>query len=224
MATIQAIETVYRGHRFRSRLEARWAVFFDHLDIEWRYEPQGYEIAIYDETRRYLPDFYLPGLDVWVEVKGDESRIDWTLLGVACDGFAAAGLPPSRHAYGGSGNGSAVLILGDVPPDDDIAWMHPMVVNQKGVYCEWMTFGRRRAQGWTGIDEAGEVSPGYFDATWGGFDGEWDWETRPSIHGKGAVRLNLVSGQRQHLPRPAPVRAAYTAARCARFEHGEAGR
>jgi hypothetical protein len=27
--TIQAIETVYRGHRFRSRLEARWAVFFD---------------------------------------------------------------------------------------------------------------------------------------------------------------------------------------------------
>ncbi len=36
---IQAIETRYKGYRFRSRLEARWAVFFDHLKIEWEYEP-----------------------------------------------------------------------------------------------------------------------------------------------------------------------------------------
>jgi hypothetical protein len=29
---IKAIETSYKGYRFRSRLEARWAVFFDALD------------------------------------------------------------------------------------------------------------------------------------------------------------------------------------------------
>ena len=31
----KAIETKYKGFRFRSRLEARWAVFFDALGIEW---------------------------------------------------------------------------------------------------------------------------------------------------------------------------------------------
>ena len=29
MSDIKAIETYYKGYRFRSRLEARWAVFFD---------------------------------------------------------------------------------------------------------------------------------------------------------------------------------------------------
>ena len=32
--TIAAIETEYCGYRFRSRLEARWAVFLDALGIE----------------------------------------------------------------------------------------------------------------------------------------------------------------------------------------------
>lgn len=65
---IKAIETRYKGYRFRSRLEARWAVFFDALGIEWQYEPEGFELA----TGRYLPDFYLPGVrgGIWVEVKG----------------------------------------------------------------------------------------------------------------------------------------------------------
>ena len=43
-ATVRAIETRYAGYRFRSRLEARWAVFFQTLGTPWLYEPQGYEI------------------------------------------------------------------------------------------------------------------------------------------------------------------------------------
>ena len=31
MSSIQVIETAYKGYRFRSRLEARWAVFFDAI-------------------------------------------------------------------------------------------------------------------------------------------------------------------------------------------------
>lgn len=50
---IQAIETSYGGARFRSRLEARWAVFFDEMLIDWEYEPEGYETP----EGRYLPDF-----------------------------------------------------------------------------------------------------------------------------------------------------------------------
>src|SRR6266480_2904508 len=62
---MQAIETVYKGYRFRSRLEARWAVFFDALGEEWQYEVEGFELP----SGRYLPDFYLPKRKTYVEVK-----------------------------------------------------------------------------------------------------------------------------------------------------------
>ena len=45
MEQIKAIETVYKGYKFRSRLEARWAVFFDALGVEWEYEPEGFELG-----------------------------------------------------------------------------------------------------------------------------------------------------------------------------------
>lgn len=74
---IKAIETIYKGHRFRSRLEARWAVFFDSLNIPYEYEPEGLSInGVY-----YLPDFYLPDCKQFFEVKGfmdddDEKKIN----------------------------------------------------------------------------------------------------------------------------------------------------
>lgn len=54
--TIKAIETQYKGYRFRSRLEARWGVFFDALGIKWGYEVEGYDL---DECGYYLPDFII---------------------------------------------------------------------------------------------------------------------------------------------------------------------
>jgi hypothetical protein len=53
MKKIKAIETRYKGYRFRSRLEARWAVFFDALELRWDYEPEGFET----NAGNYLPDF-----------------------------------------------------------------------------------------------------------------------------------------------------------------------
>ena len=68
--SIQPIETRYKGYRFRSRLEARWAVFMDHLDIPWDYEPQGYIV----DGQPYLPDFLVRPDDkegaFWLEIKG----------------------------------------------------------------------------------------------------------------------------------------------------------
>jgi len=63
---IKAIETQYKGYRFRSRLEARWAVFFDALGLDWEYEPEGYCISKYG---CYLPDFFISTLGCFVEVK-----------------------------------------------------------------------------------------------------------------------------------------------------------
>lgn len=60
---IKAIETEYKGYRFRSRLEARWAVFFDALEYDWEYEPEGFDLG----NLYYLPDFKIG--DDWYEVK-----------------------------------------------------------------------------------------------------------------------------------------------------------
>jgi hypothetical protein len=75
---MKAIETVYRGYRFRSRLEARWAVFFDTLGVKWEYEPEGFSLP----SGPYLPDFFVyanedsgsfkrhgSGTGYWVEIK-----------------------------------------------------------------------------------------------------------------------------------------------------------
>ena len=56
MSEIKAIETHYKGYRFRSRLEARWAVFFDAAGVEYEYEPEGFVLP---SGKRYLPDFLI---------------------------------------------------------------------------------------------------------------------------------------------------------------------
>lgn len=79
MNNIKAIETVYNGYRFRSRLEARWAIFFDAVGAKWEYEPEGFDIPTKNGIVKYLPDFRISnyhgrGADkngqLYVEVKG----------------------------------------------------------------------------------------------------------------------------------------------------------
>ena len=70
MSPATALPTTYRGTTFRSRLEARWAVFFDTLGIRWEYEPEGFALP----SGNYLPDFRLPGLNMFAEVK--PARVD----------------------------------------------------------------------------------------------------------------------------------------------------
>jgi hypothetical protein len=63
---INAIETEYSGLLFRSKLEARHAMFFDKYLIKWEYEPHYMEGV----GQSYLPDFYLPEIKIYFEVKG----------------------------------------------------------------------------------------------------------------------------------------------------------
>ena len=71
--SIKPIETVYKGYRFRSRAEARWAVFFDAAGIDYMYEPEGFK---FDDGTMYLPDFYLPDQKTFFECKGLMSKQD----------------------------------------------------------------------------------------------------------------------------------------------------
>lgn len=74
LAPPRPIDTQYKGFVFRSRLEARYAVFFDALDIKWEYEKEGYELP----SGKYLPDFWIESAGLraernipgsWVEIK-----------------------------------------------------------------------------------------------------------------------------------------------------------
>ena len=70
--SFKVIETKYNGYLMRSRLEARWGTFFDYLSINYYYEYEGFEL----EGQRYLPDFWLPQQDCFIEVKGKEPTED----------------------------------------------------------------------------------------------------------------------------------------------------
>jgi radical SAM superfamily enzyme YgiQ (UPF0313 family) len=63
---MKALQTHYRGITYRSRTEARWALFFDLLKLEAVYEGEGFDL----DGEWYLPDFWLPHSKTWVEIKG----------------------------------------------------------------------------------------------------------------------------------------------------------
>lgn len=97
MQTIQAIETKYKGYRFRSRLEARYAVALDELGMPWSYEQQGFDLG---DDGKYLPDFWLPTIDAFMEVK---PRVEWEPMRVYLAGSFDTGWRDGLELYGHHG-------------------------------------------------------------------------------------------------------------------------
>lgn len=96
MAQIKAIQTRYKGHHFRSRLEARWAVLLDSLGVPWEYEREGYVLP---DGTQYLPDFWLPNEGIYLEIKGkdvthtDQKKAAHLARGQQTDVVIAVGMP-----------------------------------------------------------------------------------------------------------------------------------
>lgn len=125
MPKIKVIETEYRGYKFRSRTEARWAVFFDEIGVLWEYEKEGYDLG----GIWYLPDFWIPDWSSFIEIKGDPMQLGdalekcmklKTMTGERC--FVLYGIPdhetyqmifpPTEHngeIYDGIGNPYKIL-------------------------------------------------------------------------------------------------------------------
>ena len=98
---IKPIETRAYGCRFRSRLEARWAVAFTEAEIAWQYEPEGFDLG---EAGFYLPDFWLPQVSMWAEVKAGrptDEEVGKAKALAEQSGFPCLLLvgPPAVHAY-----------------------------------------------------------------------------------------------------------------------------
>ena len=62
-----SVVTYFDGKKFRSKTEAKVAYIFKKLGIQYEYEEEYFEFS---DGTKYLPDFYLPKYDQWVEVKG----------------------------------------------------------------------------------------------------------------------------------------------------------
>jgi hypothetical protein len=73
----KSIPTEYNGQMYKSRLEAKVAKFLDEnatefkdgqlVKVEIQYEPKNF---LLENGLDYCPDFYLPQLNLWIEVKG----------------------------------------------------------------------------------------------------------------------------------------------------------
>ena len=113
---IKPIETRYKGYKFRSRLEAKWAVFFDACGIDWDYEPEGYDLG---DGIYYLPDFVLHNVkakgfsgDLYVEVKGHMTEEDELKIEKFYEVFSDNNeLPVSKKP---------LLVVGNIPYGKDI--------------------------------------------------------------------------------------------------------
>jgi hypothetical protein len=72
---IKAKRTLYKNIMFKSRLEAKWAIFFDELGIKWQYEPEYSDVECGCFRIYYKPDFFLPDYELWVEVKPVDMKL-----------------------------------------------------------------------------------------------------------------------------------------------------
>lgn len=212
MTTLAAIETSYAGCRFRSRLEARWAVFFDHLGVEWQYEPQGYTVG--PNATPYLPDFWLPASELWVEVKG---QLDHEGLETLIYAASSAGLPtgPGRQAPPLHDLGpwtERILILGQVPTPG-MPWLHTQLDAVVGdlivaSYVTIIPFQRKhRLLGTVNVHQP-RLLNGYLAG-----ERMEAGQLRDFVDGIPAPILGPGSDCGE----------AFRAARSARFEHGESG-
>lgn len=215
---MKAIETNYAGCRFRSRLEARWAVFFNKLGYSWNYEPQGYVVSDrYDKQKPYLPDFWLPSLQLWVEVKGlwspDElETVCYATLDV--DGLPAK--PHGERLDDSTRNRPRILLLGSIDSTECVnAWLlahnkgdvvlsryafDPSVDNAQLGNTIWCDAPEWR---YPAVSICAALNGGFGPIKRKGPDDRWQWRHEPIVLATPVVRSGLV------------------AARSARFEHGE---
>ncbi len=103
---MKPIETEYGGYKFRSRLEARWAIFLDAINAEWTYEEEGFDLG---NGLYYLPDFKVKCywsdevvsdkcFDLYLEIKGEMTDEDLAKI----EKFAEE---------------KSILIVGEIPYD-----------------------------------------------------------------------------------------------------------
>lgn len=200
MNEIKPIQTYFIGYKFRSRLEARWAVFFESLGIKWEYEPEGFDLG---NGLKYLPDFKIKNVkfihangcshdrtyDIYIEVKGDMNVEDIKKI----DRFAECG--------------KKIYVVGNIPRGDTI-WNLTDDANTQS--CDFI-----EKYGYFGTNKY-HIPP--FDFV--GLDDDC-YFAFPGIDKKGYFALFGCDGDYLTFIDEEKTIQSYNNARQARFEHGE---
>lgn len=188
---MKPIETVYNGYRFRSRLEARWAVLFDALGVPYEYEPEGFKL---DNGMHYLPDFRVQcwgnrgqiwdePYDLWIEIKGRIFPEDECKLQNFANANFSSGMCGMEYVE------NPLLVLGDIPSN-------PVAMEQ---YFWGM--------------EQHEIAPFSYQL----IDGD-SWVAMPAAQNG---KFFLWGADESQIRNEMEVLSAYDIARKARFEYGE---
>lgn len=231
--SIKPIQTRYAGCHFRSRLEARWAVFFDHLEIEWQYELQGYELP----SGPYLPDFLVhPGTPFafWLEIKPTlpEGPRESQLVAELAHATGLRSIMYCRQP--------------ELPVPTSKKWINTytrrshqdsrLVVPAPGFEWAYWNSGLKET-GFASYPQHESISHAPGDLWWtecplcsqfvitnsGNISGcpSFNWDTATDSETDQVFQGGLAAISRVTSPR---LMAAYAAARSARFEHGESPR
>jgi hypothetical protein len=193
---IKPIETEYNGYKFRSRLEARWAVFFDAIGAEYEYEPEGYKLP---DGTQYLPDFLLKNVrgrgskNIFVEIKGVLTENDLRKIEQFC-GY--------QNEFGP--DGYPIIIFGQIP-DCTLIERHyvPYLNNYVGP--------------WWQFDFSKDNDEHFYNLEYSEGD---CYHTQPKAAKGGGLVLDYPDDPYDYVDEELTVKA-YTEARQARFEHGE---
>jgi hypothetical protein len=170
-------------------------VFFDATKTPWVYEKEGYELP----SGRYLPDFWLPSLDCWVEIKGEEPTAE----------------EAKKAEELGAGTGWAVVIADGLPLERPLR-----------VYCCDDGSSSGGVGWWMGLNSPPQFAKGddgslciWSDMRCRSFAGPtWEKPFR-------GMRLNgsVIGDVRTIEGVAAELQEEAAAARSARFEYGESG-
>lgn len=122
---------IYKNICFRSKLEARWAVTFDCLGIEWVYEPGILKSSFWEDSIYYRPDFYFPKFGMYAEVKPNDEKL-----------FEIQDKLSIMVDYGGPLS-KGIIILGPIPDSTRIVNCLPAfsyLYNREACVLGYLTF------------------------------------------------------------------------------------
>lgn len=205
MSEIKPIETLYKGYRFRSRLEARWAVFFDEIGADWLYEPEGFELP---DGTKYLPDFLIKNVqgrgakNIYVEIKGELTDKDLHKIEMFADPDRN-GCPDGAHP---------LIIFGQIP---DCEWIKPSTYE----YIDFMHGGwcLEETPGYWSFDFNKDKDEHFYNLVYS--EGDYYW-THPMAGRGGGLVLDYPDDPYDFVDVERTAKA-FEKARQARFEHGE---
>lgn len=160
----QSIEQIHNGTRYRSRTEARYALMFERAGIEYQYEPEGYAFA--EKGRRYVPDFWVPKWDSFLEVKPDGFSLwpgDWPDERCKCEVLNEA---TGKNVFLAAGSPSLSLRL-NLFQSDKFGWGDVYLANLVPAHSilaakqhrfDWRKGPRERPRRFTGRNSIGDAA------------------------------------------------------------------